>query len=301
VAVGLVVHLEGEFIVLKYTQALLCVLCCAGVVGLFAGRAAAAPQVLYGATSAGGPGELYILNPASGAVVTDVGPLQNGATNYPVSGLAFNPITGVLYGSTGNSKPATAARLITIDPATATVTEIGQFNVGNGASMADLEFDSSGNLYGIATNGGANLFTINLLTAQATLVGASGFSGTAGGGLAISSGGVFYGTPISADFGTYNPATGAYTNIGTPGHPAGAGTGYAALAFDQNGVLYGDDLGATPHLMIINPADASTTDLGASVTSLDAIAFGPPIPEPGSLALLLAPAAAAFARRRRSH
>ena len=51
--------------------------------------------------------------------------------------------------------------------------------------------------------------------------------------------------------------------------------------------------------MIINPADATTTDLGTSVTSLDAIAFVPtPAPEPASLTLL-APAALTLLKRRR--
>src|SRR5205823_5714024 len=89
-------------------------------------------QVLYAARSAGSTGELFILNPATGAVVQDVGPLNDaGGTNYPITGLAFNPTTGVLYGSTGNSVAATAARLVTIDPVTARVTPVGPFNVGN--------------------------------------------------------------------------------------------------------------------------------------------------------------------------
>src|SRR5262245_20588857 len=115
---------------------------------VFALAARADAGILYGSTAAGAPGELYILNPATGAVIQDVGPLNDGsATNYPISGLAFHPITGVLYGSTGNNPPATGAKLVTVDPVTALVTVIGNFNAGNvgtPATMSDLAFTSAG-------------------------------------------------------------------------------------------------------------------------------------------------------------
>src|SRR6478609_6013902 len=148
---------------------------------------------LYAATSAGGPGELYIINQATGAVVQDIGPLNDAlTTNYPITGLAFSPVTGVLYGSTGNSGTVDGI-LVKINPATALVTVVGPFNAGptntggSPATMADIAFDSAGNLYGVTSIGGPNLYSINTTTAQATLVGANGVStSTTGGGLAIS-------------------------------------------------------------------------------------------------------------------
>src|SRR5215471_1763212 len=185
-------------------------------------------QTLYGATSSG-HGELYILNPATGGVLQDIGGLNDaGAVNYSVTGLAFDPVTGVLYGSTGG---VSGHSLLTINPANGLVNVIGSFNVGT-ATMTDLAFDSSGNLYGIGSSGGANLYSINVGTGQATLVGPSGKSFTEGGGLAISSDGTFYGAPIPGEYGTYNPTTGAYTHITTPTTPVGAGSSYAALAFN---------------------------------------------------------------------
>jgi hypothetical protein len=276
--------------------------------GTLAFAAPAEAQVLYGSTASGGAGELFILNPANGAMVTDVGPLHDsGGTNYAITGLAFNPVTGVLYGSTANTVVATSARLVTINPATAVVTVIGPYNAGPtganshgqtvGATMGDLAFDAAGNLFGIGTIGGPTLYSVNTATGQATAVGPSGLSGgTAGGGLAISPAGVLFGSPNSftatgAEFGTYNRATGAYTQIANITTPAGAGTGYAGFAFLGN-VLYGDDLGSPAHLVTINTTTGAVTDLGASVTGLDAIAFGvTPVPEPGTVALLLGPAA----------
>jgi len=263
------------------------------LVGL-AGQANA--SILYGATSAG-HGELYILNPATGGALTDVGPLNDGAaTNYSVTGLAFDPTSGLLYGSTGG---VSGTKLLTINPATATVTVVGSYGAAS-ATMTDLAFDPSGNLYGVSSSGGANLYSINKATAAATEVGASGISFTEGGGLAISSGDVFYAAPIPGDYGTYNSTTGTYTQITAPATPAGGGS-YAALAFDGN-TLYGDNLITSPngvtHLVTIDPTTGTVTDIGPSITHLDALAVSVPAPEPSAITLLIC-SGAIFVRRQK--
>ena len=246
---------------------------CALVLSAVTTRAEA--QALYGATSSG-HGELYILDATTGGVLQDVGPLNDaGAVNYSVTGMAFDPITGVLYGSTGG---ASGHNLLTIDATSGLVNVVGSFNVGT-ITMTDLAFDSAGNLYGISSTGGANLYSVNPATGQATLIGLSGLSFTEGGGLAISSGGIFYCAPIPGEYGTYNPTTGAYTHITSPATPVGGGS-YGALAFNGS-ALYGDNLlagtggGGATHLVMIDPGTGNVTDIGASVTHLDAIAFRP--------------------------
>ncbi len=253
--------------------------------GILALATQAEASTLYGSTSSG-HGELYILNPATGSPLQDVGPLNDvTGLNYSVTGLAFDPGTGVLYGSTGG---VSGTKLLTINPATASVSVVGSFSAGT-ATMTDLSFDQSGNLWGITSSGGAKLASINKVTGAATVMPASGVSFTEGGGLAISSGGVFYGAPIPGEYGTYNSTTGAYTHIATPTSPAGNNGSYGALAFDGN-TLYGDNLlpgsgGGLTHLVTIDPTTGNVTDIGASVTHLDAIAFR--VPEPGTMVLLL--------------
>jgi hypothetical protein len=274
------------------------------VLGVMSLAAPAGAATLYASSAAGGPGELYILNPANGAVLQDVGPLNDAAAvNYGITGLAVSPTTGILYGSTANNVPATAARLVSINPASGRVTVIGAFNVpsaGTPPTMGDLAFDAAGNLYGVGTTGGPQLYTINLATGQATVVGSTGLTSTEGGSLAVSPSGVFYGGPTSSRFGTYNPVTGAYTNITNPVEPVGGA--FAAFDFDPAGVLYGLDLGPDTagkptHLATINPSNGAVTDLGASVAQLDAIAFA--VPEPGTAGLLVAVALGLQAPRRR--
>jgi hypothetical protein len=261
---------------------------------------------LYASTAAGAAGRLYIINQATGAVIQDVGPLNDSlGANYAITGLAFHPTSGVLYGSTGNANTAAQATLVTIDPATALVTVVGAFNAGpvsgggNPATMADIDFDAAGNLYGVGSVGGPNLYTINTATGQATVVGPNGAStSTTGGGLAISAAGVFYGTPTASRFGTYNSGTGAYTNIANPTKPNGGA--YGALEFDGS-VLYGLNVGSgsppPTALVDIDPATGAVSNVRARPSSIDAIAVR--VPEPGMIALIGGALGVGLATRRR--
>jgi hypothetical protein len=146
-------------------------------------RANAVP--LYGATASGGPGQLYIIDQTTGGVVQNIGPLNDATgTNYPITGLAFHPTTGVLYGSTANNPDATASKLVTINPATALVTVVGNFSPENpgdrDATMGDLAFDAAGNLFGVGTVGGPQLYSINTGTGKATVIGNTGLTSTSG-------------------------------------------------------------------------------------------------------------------------
>jgi hypothetical protein len=262
--------------------------------------------IIFGATAAGAAGHLYTLQP-NGAMATDIGATNDaGGTNYPITGLAFHPTSGLLYGSTGNNPSTTAARLVTIDPATALVTVIGAFDAGPtntegvGSTMTDLAFDASGNLYGVGSIGGPQLYSINPLTGKATVIGGTGLTSTSGGALAIDSAGAAYGSPTGTRFGTYNTTTGAFTLIANPVEPTGGGA-WGAFDFDETGALYGLNVGAgsppPTALATFNKTTGAVTNLGSSIASLDAIAIL--VPEPGSAGVLLIAGAAALTARSR--
>jgi hypothetical protein len=272
-------------------------------------RAAAAAPTLFGATAGSGPGELYTLNPANGAVLTDVGPLVDlSGTHYGITGMVFDPASGALFGSSANSSatPANAHdMLVKINPLTGAVLPIGPLNVGAGNTMTDLAIDPATHvLYGIGSVGGPNLYTINTSTGQATLVGTTGIGFTTGGGVDVAPDGTIYGSPDGGRFGTYNKSTGAYTQIADPGpEPLGGSSGYNAMSFNDTGVLYGVNSAnstTAPHLVTFNLGSGAVTDLGASVLRLDSIAFQI-VPEPASAALLAVAAAGVLVgpRRRR--
>lgn len=276
------------------------VLCIAILGSIAVPRAQAIPGLpLFAATAGSGAGELYQLSSVNGAVVKDIGPLNDaGALNYGMTGLAFDPVTQQLYGSTahgGGSDASTHDKLVTINPATGLVTPIGPFNVPTGGTMTDISFDpTTDTLYGIGSVGGAHLYSINTVTGQATKVGDSGFGFTTGGGIAIDSTGIVYGSPDVAHFGTYNKSTGAYVQIADPGPDLSTTGGYGGMCFD-GATLY-SSFSSPNHLLTIDTGSGAVTDLGASISRLDAIAF--PTPEPTSLAAF-ALAMTAFAARPR--
>ncbi len=117
-----------------------------------------------------GPSSLHRVNPQTGRA-TPVGAIGFDA----VGGMAFHPLTGVLYavgqraGTAGFFMPGTHV-LITIDPATGVGTEIGPFTgpmTCPGCGVEDLAFRPNGVLYGMV-NG--TLVTVNLETGASTFI-----------------------------------------------------------------------------------------------------------------------------------
>lgn len=100
----------------------------------------------------------------------------------------------LLYGATNNNSPTAAGHLVIVDRATALVTDIGSFAVGN--TMSDITFDrTTGILYGLHSANDHWLYTINLATGAATQVGTGTRMDFGGGGLAASAAGVLFVTP----------------------------------------------------------------------------------------------------------
>ncbi len=243
---------------------------------------ARAAETLYAATGSNGVnGELYILNPANGSVITDVGPLMDSSSNpYGFSGLAFDPSTGVLYGSTANLSPTAPGHLVIVNPATALVTDVGSFGLTS-STFADITFDpTTGTLYGQDSNGGDGwLYTISLTTGAATKVG-TGTRPVKGGGLAADAGGTIWGTPngCPGPLDTFSKTTGVPVPVATLSScPIVRSGAINSLAFDSTGTLFGIDADrggvSHTHLVTINTTTGVVTDQGPSVDNLDALAF----------------------------
>lgn len=108
------------------------------------------------------PSTLYLINQSTGA-----GALV-GSVGHAVNGLAFDPVTGLLYGSTTSWNPGFANGLLAINRASGAATTIGSgFGISN---ITSITIDGSGNMFG-AVRGGDTIVRINKATGVATAVG----------------------------------------------------------------------------------------------------------------------------------
>ena len=244
-------------------------------IGLFLPVPLAHAQALFGATSEpGATSVLYRIDPAT-ALGTAIGPIT-GFSN--VSGLAFHPATGVLYGVGFNS---TGHVLLTVDPATGLGTEVGPTNVGavSGCSsrVSDISFRSDGTLFAYAEP--CDQFgTINVSSGAFTLLGDTGL-GSVGNGIAFVSGGALYHAG-SGGFDTLNQSTGQGTALRALTFPSACITNPRVNALDvqpSSDTLFAlMNCGFIYRLGTLDIATGVITEIGETVPRLDAIAFHQP-------------------------
>ncbi len=241
--------------------------------------------VLYGASS-GSAGQLAILNPTTGAVDTLIGNLHvAGGGGVGITGLRFQPGTGVLYGAVTGQSSNLARHLVTIDPTNGLVTDVGAF----GNPLADISFDPiSGILYGQGTT--SNLYSVNIATGAATQVGVLGHSG-AGNGLDIDANGTLFTANQKSGSGTRlyteDKTNGQATLVATLPAILNTNGSTSALAFN-NGTLFAVLSQPDFKLITIDTTTGNVSFLGESLLGLDAIAWQPQVaavPEPSSLAV----------------
>lgn len=230
-------------------------------------------RVLYAADGANSNADchLFALNPATGGVLSDVGPI-----GFDVTGLALDPSTGVLYGATGLQDPNSPNSIITVNPATGAGTLVGPEIAGG--PLADIAFTSDRVLYGWG-EGTDNLYTVDPSTGQATIVGLSGLD-TAGSGISPNSLDVLYfaGADANGLLRTIDRNTGTQASaIQMSGAPFG--TRVPALAFNAGDLLFGADGGGghniVRHLTTIDTVSGLVTDVGPTIDGLDALVFVP--------------------------
>jgi hypothetical protein len=214
-----------------------------------------------------------------------------------MTGLAFNPMTGILYGVTGLESPTSPRNLVTIDPATGAAAIVGALmdptNPGFSVGLSDISFRSDGTLFGLSPSA---LFTVNLATGAVTSIGSTG-SNNPGGALAFNSAGTLYTASSAAgNLSTLDPATGTRTTgpLLTNSPHAGSLGAMNAFAFSGANVLYGTDSDRAQNnattvavnLVTIDTTTGVVTNIGALHNDVDAIAFGPAVPEPPIVMLL---------------
>ncbi len=100
-----------------------------------------------------------------------------GNTGDVFAGLAFDPTTGILYGSIGGFQPVAPDAIFTINPSTGAKTLVGTTGLGGtyGNSTPDIAFDQAGNMYGVK-GGGSSVnvfFSINKSTGAGSVIGDS--------------------------------------------------------------------------------------------------------------------------------
>lgn len=217
-------------------------------------------------------GNLYVVDPTN-AAAKSVGALNIQGKPIGITGLAVHPKSGVLYGVTSGSSPNHRNSLVTIDPATAEATLVGEMRVAG----SDIAFNHDGELYMWLPDTN-QIGRINLASGRVTALGEIGESTRIEGGIAFDAHGKLYVTPSGATgaIETRDPASGAVSN-----GPALINAPYLSsmnsLAFSPHGVLYGvnSNMGAPAHtaLVKIDVHSGVVTQIGALPEDTDCLAF----------------------------
>ena len=152
-------------------------------------------------------GSLYTVDPATGAAKL-IAPLRiAGKSPIGVTGLAFHPTTGVLYGVTALLSPNYPHFLVTIDPASGDASAIGDL----GTAGSDISFGTDATMF-VWMRLSRQLGRVDLATGAVTPLGPVGPPDTVG-GLAIDSRGRAYvaATGATGTLDTVDTATGVIT------------------------------------------------------------------------------------------
>ncbi len=128
--------------------------------------------ILYGIGGTD-PDVLYTINSATGGATA--GP----AIDLSITGMGFDPTTGILYG-TEFWDGGSGDNLLVIDTVTGAMTLVG--SLGLGVGIGDIAFDRDGNLHGVVGGGQtANSFvSVDKISGAATVVGPTGIGSLTG-------------------------------------------------------------------------------------------------------------------------
>jgi uncharacterized repeat protein (TIGR03803 family) len=204
---------------------------------------------LYGTTNHGGAnsdGTVFEVV-AGGNTITKIADFSSTAGTLSTSGL-IEDSSGNLYGTTNLGGANSDGTIYEIASGTNTITVLASFNGTNGSvPRGGVVMDSSGNLYGTTTGGGANsdgtvwklANGINTITTLASFNGTNGANPYAS--LVMDSSGNLYGTTSAGSSGVFELASGTTTIT-----PLATGNGISStgqLLMDSSGNLFGTTVG----------------------------------------------------------
>lgn len=190
---------------------------------------------------------LFEVDPGTGAP-TLIGPLGD-----IISGLAFAPPSPCIIGTDPGST------LTDYDPLTATASNPRPTGIDE---IGGLALSPSGTLYALRSGPSGGLYTLDVITGAATLVGPT-LIPTREGGLDFDpiSGQLYGGHGNSGgDLFTLDTLTGAGTVVGTVVDEFGQSIDLSAIAFDASGTLYGLKMVTAPEIYRIDPNNANVLD-----------------------------------------
>lgn len=227
---------------------------------------------------------LYTLNPENGQIASTIGP-----TGHDIVGLAMDPTTGILYGTTGASDTTGSQPygLFTIDTDTGAATFLGTTTDPSGPTdqdLGDLAFNSSGTLYGFSLTDNAthtvDIGSCNGVTCDTPLLGDSGFGSYGAAGLVFTNSNTFYSTQLGEDYIiTLNESDGSVFTYSSVLNPSGSSYAVTGLTADTKDMLFGlrTNYGSGPSdLVTIRPGGAYIVSMGGDNTDLvymNALAF----------------------------
>lgn len=241
-----------------------------------------AAQALYSLARTGD--KLRIIDPATGATLSETAITLPAATIFGGNGLARNPQTGEFYALVRTSSGFPSTRpLVKIEPLTGVATSIGD----PGDKFAALTFDSNGTLWAVTGDGAAtpeSLYSLSLVDGNATF---SALLGNGGDGEAIAfnpNDGLLYhasgvdGPPDTRILETIDPNSLAVNNVPISGHSYSEIT---VLAFSGSSFFAGATLPTQPDFMAVTDGGAFSL-IGSMDHVSKGLAFGPaPIPTLG--------------------
>jgi len=234
------------------------------------------------ATGAGLPSTLYTINTSTGVETTI------GLTGFTGCGaMDFDTVGKKMYAICGNSgSPGNSGSgpydLITINLGTGQGTLVNTLT-GTSQNIADMSFRNSDNtLFVVGGGGGGNppntLYTLNIGNGVLTTLGV--IDTRSGNGGAFSPADVLFHSSLFSDFDTLSQVNGAPAFIASHTYTGFPGGNLRINAMDfmpGSNILFGSvndgNQATTNYIATVNTGTAEVTNIGLTVSSLDAIAF----------------------------